>query len=170
MNKMRDKKEWVDEWISKGIEWCANTIWKDRQQKNELRKEVTELRKINRQLEYRNNEGFRILNDENNNLALILKRNGIKPVRLRLTYMTANEDLCGDCEDWECTGCPNYNKTVESEEFYFYAISTKTNWNELHDELEGITGRFRDRCIFDLLKVVDDRTGDIIWEKEVSKQ
>ena len=93
-------------------------------------------------------------------MATVLQENGIRPVRLRLTYLYRDCESCqeSDGEEPPCAfhDCDRVEKVTESVGLYTCFIDGSGT-------LKGITSQFRTEK-FDLLKAVDERTGEVIYE------
>ena len=153
-NKQEIKKEWMD----KGPEWCAENLWK-------ARKELTKVRnylRTERNLRWRDAVNFHSmdwLKDANENLATVLEHNGIRPTPLRVTYIGRDKAVCKECYDEHCfcDECEEGLETrTESMSFYTYLLTD--------DKLSGITSKFEYVRNVDVIKITDERTGEIIAE------
>ena len=163
--KTRD--QFIESMKGKGEEYLASKLFDVRADNIELRRDIS----YGRQQDIRCHEEADRLETINRNLAMILEKNGIRPVQLRIKFTT--ED-CSACEygfrsewEWECANedDPNHDcpeKTIlTSEAFYYYNIED--------DELTGIISDFTNES-YDVLEVVDERTGKTIWKKPKEKK
>ena len=152
-NKQEIKKEWMD----KGPEWCAEKLWEAR---NNLTKLRNELRSARCRVWSDNVMDFHsrhFLKEANENLAAVLEHNGIRPTPLRVTYIGRDTDFCENCDDPFCIDCEEgLEKRTESMSFYTYFLAD--------DKLSGITSKFEYVKNLDVIKITDERTGEIIAE------
>ena len=174
MNK--NKAGQISEWIGKGAEWCANQLYLARMQRSEAYERNRNLEKEVRTLRSRVHNDLYILERANKIMADVLGENGIRPTRLRITYLDTDCVHCPcrgseDGEGWDCLGCgEEVNGTIiretekevtESIAFYTYKIDDGM--------LQGITSHFEESEQYDLLKAVDEKTGEVLGEWEVTK-
>lgn len=158
----KNRATFVAGMIGKGEEYLAGKLFDARAENNELRNMISKFRMDRFSA---SEEAFR-LRKINYNLAKVLQDVGIRPTKLRITYQV---DDCPNCEyahtddgyTWECNdfpdvGCPQ-KTIVETESFYDYSISD--------DGMSGITAGFGSEE-YDVLKVVDERTGEVIYERK----
>lgn len=160
-----DRKEKIQEWQAKGAEWCAVQLWATREQ---LAKEKEAKRQLHGKLMERifESESQYLLAHENLCMATVLQENGIRPVKLRLTYLYRDCEQCSasygnepTCEFYECD---SEEKVIESVSLYTYSIDGKGN-------LKGITSQFKVEN-YNLLKAVDERTGEVIYAVDPDKE
>lgn len=157
MNK--ERKAQIEEWKAKGAEWCAAQLYSAREQ---LSKEK-ERRRSEHEKSMKNifDSHFRYpLEKANECMATVLQENGIRPVRLRLTYKYSDCDSCHESygEEAPCAyGYCNQTETVTE------SVGLYTCFIDGSGTLEGITSQFETEK-FDLLKAVDERTGEVIYE------
>lgn len=159
MNKGR--KAQIEEWKAKGAEWCATQLYSAREQ---LSKEK-ELRRSDRINMIRTNFFDSCfpspLERANDCMATVLQENGIRPVRLRLTYLYRDCESCQESygERVPCAfhDCDQELETVTE------SVGLYTCFIDGSGTLEGITSQFKTEK-FDLLKAVDERTGEVIYE------
>lgn len=160
MSECRDKKA---EWSAKGLEWCVNKLWLDRQETARLKatfNDAVRYRHYTSAIEQENE----VLKDANKKLKTVLEDRNITPDRLRITYQDKD---CENCEYWDadegCTAWADYDEDckhkniVETVSFYTYKID------------DGfITGIRKDlkEAGYDLLKAVDTKTGEVLYEYE----
>lgn len=103
----------------------------------------------------------------NENMADVLKENGIKPRKLIVTYQTTNCEKCSFYDGQFCTdefSYPDqckYKTTTRTISFYGFSID--------NDYLEGITAEFIDVRL-DLLKVIDTETNEVLYEYEKEEE
>lgn len=140
----------IAEFVEKGAEWCAKKLYAARQ-------ELDFEKHKNRRIESRLWEQSGI-NEVNENLKKILEKNGIRPIKLRLYYRECTAEECEDC--YECEGCEDYIETISQVSFYSYKI---TDGN-----IKGILHDFNSEQ-FECHKIVDDRTGEVIWEETITE-
>ena len=154
-----NKQEIIEQWTNKGAEYCANRLWQCR---NELKKE-----RERRRLYFKEAHVFTakhaLVEDvmkANQNLKTALEENGITPVKLRLYYLFREHDEdCEECCFEFCDVCAEKEEVeyIESLAFYTYKISDGF--------IHGIVSNLSERFI-DCYKIVDDRTGEVIYEME----
>lgn len=150
----------IAEWMKKEPIWLAEQLWSARKNAKNAREEVSEYREKLWKLE-RQNDSVNEIQEANKIMADVLEQNGIRPTRLRLTYIFHDCDNCKyDEDDWYvCDNCDEEKEYVESISFYTYKV---------HDGfLEGITSQFKEEE-YELVKLVDERTGEVIgeWKKD----
>lgn len=162
------KQEKIAEWKAKGIDWLANQLWLQRNRHLEMNQNLNTVERELRQVKSEN-EITQTVKQQNRNLAKILEENGIRPAQLRITYQekdckgckfgsdlgSGEYDCYSDFQDYEY--CPK-KKIVETVSFYTYKID--------NDVICGILNTFDGRGEYDVLKVVDCKTGEVIWERE----
>lgn len=152
-NKQEIKKEWVD----KGAEWCAERLWEARKKLTKLRDELRYSEKQRWSNNVMDAHSRYLLKDANENLATVLEHNGIRPTPLRVTYIGRNKDFCENCDDHFCIDCEEgLEKRTESMRFYTYFLAD--------DKLSGITSKFEYVRNLEVIKITDERTGEIIAE------
>ena len=167
MNKERKLK--IEEWTRKGAEWCAAQLWNARKALSDEREHYRKLRHEIAE----SNVDYYILEQSNEIMARVLADNGIRPARLRITYLDCDCLHCPDNyeeEAWDCAGCgveidgeiwrKHEVEVTESLAFYTYTIDG--------GYLRGVTSLFEEKE-YDLLKIVDERTGEVIGEWETVK-
>lgn len=156
------KQEKIAEWKAKGIDWLANQLWQQRNNHIDMNKRYGQLESRLWHVKAEN-EVVEIIKQQNFNIARILEESGIKPTKLRITYQ---EKDCHDCEDYDGQDCvsdfPDYEccpkkRIVQTVSFYAYRVDAGV--------LTGIVSDFKTRNEYDVLKIVDERTGEGIWEK-----
>lgn len=181
-----NKKEQIAEWTQKGAEWCATQLYEARRYLTKERRKNTEIHKELKHLEAQSMVDNDILRHSNKIMSEVLEENGIRPTRLRITYLCRDCDHCDygewDDDDHECHcseigwyNFPNCDELIggdivrgaekavtESIAFYTYKID--------NGFLSGITGLFEHKYGYDLVKVVDEKTGEIIGEWEHGKE
>lgn len=162
----KNLEQYVENLKGKGEEYIARKLFEAKREIIEL---DSRLRERNVAAEYDKQEA-KALREINSNLAYILERNGIRPKLLRITYQ--NED-CANCEygfyvdpygtgtEMQCSceeedyDCP-MKTDVSTNSFYDYAIED--------GELTGIAYNFNLES-YDVIEVVDEKTGKSIWKK-----
>lgn len=154
----KDKKIKLEEWKGKGVDWLAITLWNTRRELEKAKSNIGFYRQKSFREQARNDVDYYVVEKANEAMADALISNGIRPTKLRITYEGRDCDNCDVKEEegaWECFECePNQTYTTTLA-FYTYLISGRT--------LEGITAQF-EQVEYDLIKVVDERTGEIIGE------
>lgn len=158
-NKQEIKKEWVD----KGSEWCAERLWEARNNLTKVRNELREERDKRWSDNVIDFHSRYLLKDANENLATVLEHNGIRPTLLRVTYIGRDKAFCEECdEDFFCEDCKEGLETrTESMSFYTYLLAG--------DKLSGITSKFEHVKNLEVIKITDERTGEIIAEWSCEK-
>lgn len=158
-----DRKNKIDEWKAKGLEWCTTQLWNAKQ---EIKKDANYIENLQRKLrdcEADCEKSYFIVKNANDNLMQILKDYGIRPTRLTVTFEEKNCEHCNkdryQCEEesvyyWEDI-CDNKVRFVKEISFYVYEIAD--------DYLSGINALFED-VEYDLLKVVNSSTGEVLYE------
>lgn len=173
----KDKKSKIAEWTAKGTEWCAKQLWEARKvnQRTENEKQVWKRKAMHSWSQQK--VDVYLLEAANANMANVLRENGIKPTRLRVTYISRDcdnceckpedgyeSDVCFNCGDiWN--GRPHWEEEsehIESISFYTYSIN--------NGYLSGITSQFNSVRDYYLRKVVDERTGEVIGEWEIPEE
>lgn len=168
----KERKLKIEEWTRKGAEWCATQLWNARKALSDERERYRKLRHERAESDV----NYYILEQSNEIMARVLADNGIRPARLRITYLDCdclhcpdNGDIYGE-DAWDCAGCgtkidgetwrKREAEVTESLAFYTYTIDG--------GYLRGVTSLFEEKE-YDLLKIVDERTGEIIGEWETVK-
>lgn len=165
-NETELRKQKLEEWVGKGAEWCATQLWQTRRNLEKARRRETEARHEKWKLQAQSDIDYHALTRANATMANVLRENGIRPTKLRITYVDADCENCEyyDRDEERCTdefgGCDDdylYKKQIctTSISFYTYLISG--------DRLDGITAQFEDKH-YSLIKVVDERSGDVLFE------
>lgn len=157
----KERYEAIQKWVTKEPIWLAEQLWSARKNAKNARKEANEYREKVWKLE-RENDSVSEIQEANKSMAYVLEKNGIRPTKLRLTYIDHDCETCKndhyDC--WYERGeCENEKEYVESISFYTYKVE--------EGFLEGITSQFKEGE-YDLVKLVDERTGEVIgeWKKD----
>lgn len=161
----------INEFKSKGLEWCATKLFYARKENESLRNNKQIYKNETYQLRHEASE-CRVVKAINARMANLLIENGIRPVRLRITYKDCDCEHCennGEIEgqEWNCYGCGEENDDGEvfrekeiiittTESFYSYELAG--------NKLAGITGLFEAKD-YDVIKVVDMNTNDVLYEK-----
>lgn len=159
----------LEEWEGKGVEWCANQLWNARRELEKTRRAKTWEREQRWREQAKYNIDYWAVKRANENMADVLEKNGIRPTKLRITYYEADCENCpsngSENGEWDCYGC--------GEEFDGYAIYERQKiytadiafytYMISGSKLEGITAQF-ENMEYHLIKVVDERTGEIIGE------
>ena len=161
MNEERNRQ--IEEWTSKGAEWCATQLWNAKKMAQKAKKEAFDCKKELHTLKIQ--EGlFRALKAENEHLKDVIEFNGIRPTKMTLYYLVPD---CGNCDGDEenyyyCDGCdPDYQNIVVSESWYTYGITDGL--------ISGITSSF-DRDKYECYKIVNERTGEVVYQQEDSNE
>ena len=98
----------------------------------------------------------------NNNLMTVLKEYGLVISRLRVEYITEDCDNCPFYCGEQCCSEGHYDdecawkRMTRVCSFYFYEID--------NDLLEGISAELEEES-YKLIRVVDERTGHVLYEK-----
>ena len=167
----KTREQYLESMKGKGEEYLASRLFDALADIRTMRQELSR----KRQEETKYYEEYVSVYKVNQNLAIVLEKNGVRPVPLRIRYTT--ED-CSACDyayrdpydynmEWQCGNedNPNYDcpeKTIlTSATFYTYYIED--------DELSGIISDFTNES-YDVLEVVDERTGKTIWKKPKEKK
>lgn len=160
MNKMNTTKaEKIEQWKEKGVDWLCTQLWNARTQCHNARIE-TQHAEANYRSARAEISAAREVTRINENLAKVLEQNGIRPTRLRLTYMSCGAETHDYC-DGDCDGCRDYIKSTGTYSYYDYDISEGKYQSAVI--ISGITAEFK-RLNLDVLKVVDERTGEVIYQ------
>ena len=159
-----DKQQLISEWVEKGAEWCANKLYEERRAKEKINDRNEWLKSALRHEQCVNEEIY-TLREVNRNMSKVLQDCGVFPTKLRVTY---KESYCEKC-DWysEFEGCTAYywddetcvlRTFVETFSFFWYQIQDNT--------LSGITSALKNFMESEILKIVDEKTGEVIFERE----
>ena len=161
MNEERNRQ--IEEWTSKGAEWCATQLWNAKKMAQKAKKEAFNCKKELHILKIQ--EGlFGALKAENEHLKDVLDFNGIRPTKMTLYYLVPD---CGDCDgddvNFYCCDCcdPDYQNIVVSEAWYTYEITDGL--------ISGITSSFH-RDEYECYKIVNERTGEVVYQQEDSHE
>ena len=158
---MKTKKETIAEYIQKGVEWCANKYYIADEYNKKAKKELARLRS-----QVGTRYDFWAVKKANENMQKVLIDYGARPVHLTIKYVEPNCKTCpygttkNNGEDWECLEeygtyeCPMKGGAM-SIGFWTYSVDD--------DGFEGITSEFITEN-FDAVKVINDATGDVIYE------
>lgn len=172
----KERKLKIEDWAQKGAEWCATQLWNARKALSDERDKSKRYYLERNHARAERNVNDHILKQSNEIMARVLADNGIRPTRLRITYLDCdcfhcpnNGNIYGE-DAWDCAGCgeeingeiwrEREVEVTESLAFYTYTISG--------GYLRGITSLFEEKE-YDLLKIVDERTGEVIGEWETVK-
>lgn len=157
-----EKKEKIREWVEKGAEWCAERLWTvqqecNRAKKSEKRHRYDRIKKVKEQ-----EIDCTLLLKANDNLRKLLELNGIRPTRLRVTYVARSCIGCPYVKDAECRlswdECDyGWENVVETISYYDYKIEG--------GYLAGITSTFENTGL-SVLKVVDVNSEEVLYEEE----
>lgn len=169
--KNMSKSDKVCEFMSKGVEWCAAKLYDAREENESLRREVQRYRNQVYQ-ENHELEECEIVKAINMRMANLLIENGIRPVRLRITYKDCD---CVHCENngniegqqWNCYGCGSelYNgEVIREKEIVITTTESFYSYELAGNKLAGITGLFEAKD-YDVIKVIDMNTNDVLYEK-----
>lgn len=165
------KKLKLEEYKDKGLEWCAKTLLATKEEAAGLR---AQLKTVEREKRQENTDYF-ALKEANDAMAEVLEKNGIRPTRLRITYIETDCENCpfysDEDDERDCWGCgETYRGSIvrgkekictQGVGFYTYLIDGNF--------LKGITAQF-ENVEYDLIKVVDERTGEVIGEWEYQNE
>lgn len=157
MNEERNRQ--IEEWASKGAEWCAAQLWNAKKMAQKAKKEAFDCKKELHTLKIQ--EGlYGALKAENEYLKDVIEFNGIRPTKMTLYYLVPD---CGDCdgddiEFYCCDRCdPDYQDIVVSESWYTFEITDGL--------ISGITSSFH-RNEYECYKIVNERTGEVVYQQE----
>lgn len=155
-----NRKESMDEWIAKGAEWIAKQLWIARKQNKELREE--------RNKDYFCKRGDdaekRQLQNENSQMARVIKEYGIKPIPVVIEYRDTHCKF-RDVDDFECLDfgdcddCEHYMTEQCVKTFYLYSFSANDG------DFSGITANFGEVNL-DVVQIRDTRNGNILYENK----
>lgn len=156
MNKERNTE--ISEYEAKGAHWCAEKLYYARQEANAYREH------------YRHEATARMEADAkvcmydklakaNENLAHILSENGVRPSRFRIYYKEHNCSECDAewCSQYDFDTCDDYEITIIPISFYDFIING--------GEIAGIADDF-ERIDYRCTKIVDERTGEVLYEEK----
>lgn len=153
----KNKTETIDEWKDKGAEWCATKLWEARRNCQELRTRLDSYSRRARCGDFADDE----LRMANNRLAEVMRKEGIVPHRLIVTFkddVCTSDEYCNpDCLEDGCLDCQFLDERVCVETFSFYT------WAIADKQLTGITRRLEDKCL-EAIKVVDEKTMTVLYE------
>lgn len=153
----KNKAETIEEWKSRGAEWCATKLWEARRNCQELRADINNYTFRGRYGEVADEE----LRTANNRLAEVMRKEGIVPHRLIVTFkddLCTNDEYCNpDCFEDGCLDCCFLKEKTRVETFSFYT------WAIADKQLTGITRRLEDKCL-EAIKVVDEKTMTVLYE------
>ena len=160
---MKIKQEVIENFKAHDVEWLAEKLYECRAELEKARKEAR--RNAIAQLTVKE------VKRENENLARVLQKNGIRPTLLRLTYYYKDCEGCpyglNEIDGTKCTYEENVYNPREENCQWGSAVSVDTYY--LYDitdgYFEGISGEFNNEG-WDIIKAVDERTGDVIYERE----
>lgn len=175
-NDMR-KKAKVEEFMSKGVKWCAEKLYIARRENESLRQSEYR-RHLENYKQSHEAEECKVVKAINERMATLLIENGIRPVRLRITYRDCDCEHCennGNIEgqEWGCYFCgtDEYGDgeifrekeiiITTTESFYSYELAG--------NKLAGITGLFEAKD-YDVIKVVDINTNEVLYEQKDSDE
>lgn len=169
----KTKAEQIEQFKQKGLEWCAEKLYIARKERDACEAGRKRYQTECWQLRHEAKE-TEMLKCVNHRIAKLLEENGVRPVRLRITYKDCD---CEHCENngniygedaWDCQGCGEEvdgeiwrNKEItvtETEPFYSYQLSG--------NKLAGITGNFESNDYSEVIKVVDLSTNEVLFEKK----
>lgn len=161
MNEERNRQ--IEEWTSKGAEWCATQLWNAKKMAQKAKKEAFDCKKELHTLKIQ--EGlYRALKAENEHLKDVIEFNGIRPTKMTLYYLVPDcEDCDGDDVDFYCCDrCdPDYKNVVVSEAWYTFGITDGL--------ISGVTSSFH-RNEYECYKIVNERTGEVVYQQEDSHE
>ena len=160
------KAETIKEWEIRGAEWCATQLW------NAKKKSETDRAGLERYINYWKDKADEFegrantqkeLERVNERLKDILSDNGIRPTKLRLEYI-AKECEVGECDADECWSYEDCDFCVEKVSvlsWYDYEITDGV--------IEGILSNFEDKRL-NCLKIVNERTGEVLYQYETKEE
>ena len=159
MNEERNRQ--IEEWTSKGAEWCATQLWNAKKMAQKAKKEAFDCKKELHTLKIQ--EGlYRALKAENEHLKDVIEFNGIRPTKMTLYYLVPD---CGNCDGDDvnfycCDRCdPDYQNIVVPVAWYTFGITDGL--------ISGITSSFH-RNEYECYKIVNERTGEVVYQQEDS--
>ena len=153
----KTKMETIEEWKSKGAEWLATKLWDARANCQKLREDNYRYSRRARYGEFADDE----LRKANNQLERVMRKEGITPHRLIVTFKDSvcqnDEDCNPDCFEDGCLGCNFLRESACVETFSFYT------WEIAGKQLTGITRGLEDKCL-EVIEVVDEKTMTVLYE------
>ena len=159
------KKDAIEEWASKGAEWCAKRLWDAKEETKRAISAKESYRKEVKELEIRN-ELSRTINAENEILRMVLEENGIRPRQLILWVEDKPCDTCQELfgEDTYCMHegeCRKEDvKLVLTVSWYVFRISD--------GYINGITSRLKSKG-YNCTKIVDGRSDAVLYEAKTEE-
>ena len=167
----KTRSEVMPEWEAKGTKWLAEQLWSAKKATERAKENARSYERAYHKELAKDREVY-ALRDANRLMATVLRDNGIKPTRLRVTYIDCDCLNCpgygGEDGEWDCLGCgETYNgetirqteaKFIESIGFYTYRIRG--------NEMEGINAVF-EKKEYEVIKVVDEKTGEVIYQNDL---
>lgn len=147
MNK--NKQQEIADLESKGAEWLAKTLYAERSKYADIRERCRSYR-------YQTHVDFD-LSDENDNAAEVLRENGIKPIRLVVTY------IANRCQDCPIDECYYYNECTETGKRHTATMSF-WSFDISENNISGILQNFK--TFENEVISIKDRDGFTIWEAD----
>lgn len=161
---MTTKQQIICEWVEKGAEWCANKLYEERRVKEKINDREKRLESALRHEQCENAE-IDTLREVNRNMSKVLQDCGVFPTKLRVTYKGSYCKKCGYYDEFEGCLAEFWDEEdcvlttfVESFSFFWYQIEDNT--------LSGITSTLKNFRAGEILKIVDEKTGEVIFERE----
>ena len=154
------KKEQLEEWQKKGVEWLSLKLYDARKQLKDYWEDIKRVRRKNyfsKNVVEQDSEIKQI----NDNLHEVLTAAGIRTIPLRVTYKVCEADWCElencrnnmeilDVFEPPCEDCDEFKERTGLMRFYTYDI-TEGYLSGIKGDLEG----FGAECI----EIFDERTG-----------
>lgn len=162
-NERFSRKEKIEEWASRGAEWCATQLWTARVDASRLRSENAERSRIDR----RDISEAYILAQANKRLKKLLAEEGVEIKKLIVQFIDTNfDDECDGCGAYgykNCEECEYRHEENIVGTFSFYT------WH-IHDgHLSGITKTFEDVDL-EVVRIIDDNTGSVLYQTETENE
>lgn len=146
---IKGKKEEIERYLQKDKEWLAQKLYEARDKLQDSRKGDLERRSAI--------EEARELERVIANMVKVLEKRGFSPSLLEITYSVKGGRECLGCEEYSCEFCDAPVKVkVKTVSFWDYEVEDGT--------ISGILNSFKE-CKRDVCRVVDRKTGRIIYEK-----
>lgn len=152
------KREQVEKFVQKGPEWLAGKLY-------DARKELAAERAKRRKVEMEGHSTY-TLEEINHNLSVLLQNAGITTTPLIVQYIEP-----------DCINCPHWNNYEDCCEYFGECVGEKKlssytkfmyTFNVSHEEvagiMSGIDSKFRSFTEECVIRVIDNRTGNVIWE------
>lgn len=150
-----EKMTKIAEWESKGAEWCARELWKARENCKEA------VRRDRKRAFESKSESWKCseLKDANERLMKLLKKEGVKPKELTITYDDSSCEFSNWCEDYHCDFCDKMNYYDTTEKFRFYDVKISNGY------VEGITKDLKDVGLV-AKRIIDEDSHTVLYERK----